>query len=219
MFTVKNLAMVAASGAALLGLGLGDMKQASAVTITFDDLGSPFDAVDPFENQGLSFSSPGGLRLGITCLNCSQTNSLSADRLDDNGEPLENSFTGAIIAQFTNNRFVTDLKFTGVNNLLGNMTVSAFNTSGKLLRTSTSADAVDIPGDQAETFDFSGLEVARFETNSDFGYAIDDVSFGKPVPEPSEILGTIAFGALGAGLMLKRKLKKQKLVSFNKTSS
>lgn len=65
MFTLKNLAMVAASGAALL-VGLGDVKQASAVTITFDDLGVPFDAVEPFEEQGLSFSSPGGLRLGIT---------------------------------------------------------------------------------------------------------------------------------------------------------
>ncbi len=217
MFTVKNLAMVAVSGATLL-VGLGDIKQASAVTITFDDLGSPFDAVEPFESQGLSFSSPGVLRLGLTSSDSSQPNALSADRLVD-GEPLENSFSGSIIAQFTNNKFVTDLKFTGVNNLLNPMTVSAFNTSGKLLRTSTSADAVDIPGNQAETFDFSGLKVARFETNSDFGYAIDDVSFGKPVPEPSEILGTIAFGVLGGGLVLKRKLKKQKLVSFDKASN
>lgn len=38
MFTVKNLAMVASSGAALL-VGLSDVKQASAVIIGFDDLG------------------------------------------------------------------------------------------------------------------------------------------------------------------------------------
>lgn len=120
------------------------------------------------------------------------------------------------LAQFTNNKFVNDLKFTVLNS--GNITMSAHNTSSRLLKTSTSADAVDIPGNQAETFDFSGLKVAKFETNSYFGYAIDNVSFGKPVPEPSEILGTIVFG-VGAGLMLKRKLKKQKLASFNKTSS
>jgi len=34
-----------------------------------------------------------------------------------------------------------------------------------------------------------------------------------PVPEPSSTLGTLAFGALGTGYMLKRKLKKQK--AFN----
>lgn len=31
------------------------------------------------------------------------------------------------------------------------------------------------------------------------------------VPEPSSVLGTAAFGVLGGGLMLKRKLKKQKI--------
>lgn len=217
MVTVKNLAMAAASVAALL-VGLGDVKQASAFVIGFDDLGSQQDSFGAFESQGLSFSTPSDtFRLGVTCATCSQSNSLGADRLDENGEVLESSFSGAIIAQFTNNKFVTDLKFVGI--APGNTTVSAFNTSGKLLRTSTSDDAVDISGNQAETFDFSGLKVARFETNSEFGYAIDDVSFGKPVPEPSEILGTIAFGALGGGLVLKRKLKKQKLVSFDKVSN
>ncbi len=33
-----------------------------------------------------------------------------------------------------------------------------------------------------------------------------------PVPEPSSTLGTLAFGALGTGYMLKRKFKKQKSV-------
>lgn len=217
MFTVKNLTMVAASGAALL-VGLGDIKQASAVIIGFDDLGTQGDTFGAFESQGLSFSTPSDtFRLGVTCGTCSQPNSLGADGIVD-GEPLEFSFTGAIVAQFTNNRFATDLQFTALNR--SDNTVTAFDNRGSLLRTFTSDDAVDLADDQqGETFDLSGLKVARFETNSPIGYAIDDVSFGKPVPEPSEILGTIAFGVLGGGLMLKRKLKKQKSVSFNKISS
>lgn len=35
----------------------------------------------------------------------------------------------------------------------------------------------------------------------------------------SSVLGAVAFGALGAGLILKPKLEKQKLASFNKVSS
>lgn len=217
MFTVKNLAMVAASGAALL-VGLGDVKQASAVIIGFDDLGGQGDSFGAFESQGLSFSTPSDtFRLGVTCATCSQSNSLGADGIVD-GEPVEFSFTGAIVAEFTNNRFATDLKFIALNT--SDNTVTAFDKGGKLLKTFTSDDAVDLADDQqGETFDLSGLKVARFETNSPVGYAIDDVSFGKAVPEPSEILGTVAFGVLGAGVILKRKLKKQKLVSFNKTSS
>jgi hypothetical protein len=34
--------------------------------------------------------------------------------------------------------------------------------------------------------------------------------FVRPVPEPSSALGTLAFGALGAGFMLKRRMKNQK---------
>ena len=111
------------------------------------------------------------------------------------------------MARFTNNRFATDLKFTALNR--SDDTVTAFDNRGNLLRTFTSDDAVDLADEQqGETFNPSGLKVARFETNSPIGYAIDDVSFSKPVPEPSEILGTIAFGVLGGGLILKRKLKR-----------
>jgi hypothetical protein len=38
-------------------------------------------------------------------------------------------------------------------------------------------------------------------------------SSSVPVPEPSSTLGTLVFGALGTGYMLKRKLKKQKSVN------
>ncbi|HEY9846204.1 MAG TPA: PEP-CTERM sorting domain-containing protein, partial [Candidatus Caenarcaniphilales bacterium] len=39
----------------------------------------------------------------------------------------------------------------------------------------------------------------------------------QPIPEPTSVVGTLAFGALGAGALLKRK-QKQKLATFNKSN-
>lgn len=72
----------------------------------------------------------------------------------------------------------------------------------------------------------SGVGIARVGFEDVFGGGDKDyndfkfqVSGGiKPTaaPEPSSALGTLAFGALGVGYVLKRKLKKQKLVTPNK---
>ncbi len=43
------------------------------------------------------------------------------------------------------------------------------------------------------------------------GYCGGEARLGKPVPLPSSLFGTIAFAALGTGMMLKRKLKQTKL--------
>lgn len=60
------------------------------------------------------------------------------------------------------------------------------------------------------------VQPLAFDGISDF--APDNSNAGltsTPVPEPSSILGTLAFGALGGVLMLKKQRKKQKLASRN----
>jgi hypothetical protein len=55
-----------------------------------------------------------------------------------------------------------------------------------------------------------GLGVANVtDTTGDSGLLVDNVSL-KPIPEPSSVLGTLTLGALGAGLLLKRKHKSVK---------
>ena len=55
-----------------------------------------------------------------------------------------------------------------------------------------------------------GIGVANVtDTRGDSGLLIDNVSL-KPIPEPSSVLGTLTLGALGAGLLLKRKHKSVK---------
>ena len=44
----------------------------------------------------------------------------------------------------------------------------------------------------------------------------EGIYIATAVPESSSVLGTFAFGAFGASWMLKRKLRKQKLVSRTK---
>jgi hypothetical protein len=55
-----------------------------------------------------------------------------------------------------------------------------------------------------------GLGVANVtDTSGDSGLLVDNVSL-EPIPEPSSVLGTLTLGALGAGLLLKRKHKSVK---------
>jgi len=235
MATGKKLVM-AATGVAFVSLGIARVEPATAVTITFDDIGSHGDLItgNEYINQGIVFSRPAepaapptggtsapgetiptnpgqqtptssgpqlGLRLGATCSDCSQPNSLG----NDNTFP--GDFNGDVIGQFTNNSYATDLALTLFN---PPYSVSAFDVNGNLLRTVQGNPVVD-PNVPGQRFDFSGLQVNRFETGGTF-YALDDVTFSTPVstpvPEPSSVLGTLAFGALGASLMLRHKLRK-----------
>ncbi len=61
----------------------------------------------------------------------------------------------------------------------------------------------------------SGNQIAFGATFSDDSQAI---YIATAIPEPSSVLGTLAFGAFGAGYMLKRREKKQKLASRDKTA-
>lgn len=216
MATAKKLAITAV-GAVFIGLGIADVEPAAAqqANVTFDDiglgLGDPFPG-NTYSDQGITFSQTDvdpananfdpnlSLRIAATCSTCSQPNALGADFtfVGDN--------TGAITGQLTNNQFATDFALTLFN---APYDVSVFDVGGNLLATRVDNRIVD-PNVPGERFDFSGLEVNSFRASGSF-YAIDDVTF-TPVPEPSSVLGTVVLGAVGAGLMLKRK-RKQKLAS------
>ncbi|WP_293155110.1 PEP-CTERM sorting domain-containing protein [Okeania sp. SIO2C9] len=62
----------------------------------------------------------------------------------------------------------------------------------------------------AQTLSISGLGIVRFEIQdvNQVAIGIDDFTFNptpKSTPEPASILGLLAFGAMGASSMLKRK--------------
>ncbi|NET25767.1 MAG: PEP-CTERM sorting domain-containing protein [Okeania sp. SIO1I7] len=63
----------------------------------------------------------------------------------------------------------------------------------------------------AQTLSISGPGITRFEINQFGNIGIDDFTFNPtPVnpastPEPASVLGLLAFGAMGASSMLKRK--------------
>ncbi|WP_293140108.1 PEP-CTERM sorting domain-containing protein [Okeania sp. SIO3I5] len=58
----------------------------------------------------------------------------------------------------------------------------------------------------ADTLSISGPGIVRFEIvdENESGFGIDDFTF-ESVPEPTSVLGLLAFGAMGAVSMLKRK--------------
>lgn len=215
MASVKNIAL-ATAGAAFFSLGVAGVEQANAVVLNFDDLGSPNNIIvgDEYISQGIVFSVPDNifnnqLTLGGTCLSCSPTNSLGVDEI------ITGDFAGTIAGEFTGNLITNDLRLTLLNPFVSANTVDAFDIDGNLLVTLTGEDATINDTMDAQVFDLSGFAVHRFVTNGDF-YAIDDVTFTvaplqTTVPEASSALGVLAFGALGAGLMVKRQLRKQKL--------
>ena len=51
---------------------------------------------------------------------------------------------------------------------------------------------------------------------NDFKFQVSGGIQATPAPEPSSALGTLAFGALGAGYMLKRNLKKRRSATLDR---
>lgn len=224
MSTVKKLVMAAAS-AAFLGLGVADVKPASAVLINFEDdftqeHGTTItQAAFPggFTIRAVPFGSDGGggttgsgeesLTLGPSCDEefCSQPNALYATL-----NPEIDEFQGIIRGDF--NRRTEDLRLTIIDAPTETDTIRFFDGARNLIAsdsiTTANPDGIVAGRDGTDLrYNLTGFPVRSFEVlGNDTG--IDNVEF-TPVPEPSSVLGTVAIGALGGGLMLRRKLKGQ----------
>ena len=170
---------------------------ASAVTLTFDDLGLSYGDTfngNEYASYGVDFSTP-DIRLAIGSSMVSSPNSLGAHTTTGNDE-----FNGTIKMDFTTGFYVSDLQFTIFNTPF---TASAYDVDGSLLTTLTYGT------DSTQLFDFSGFDVNSV-TISGTWYAIDDVTFGQltpssPVPEPATF---ILLGSGLAGLAFYRRKRK-----------
>ncbi len=242
MATVKKLVM-AAAGAAFLGLGVAGMQPASAqelvlgeeTTIDFDDLEQ--GSVGPVLNAGpfQFFANSQGVETPNEPLNIvssvdnsdfgSQPNALAAD--SGSGDTFNGTIYGRFQPQFEELRLFSDdfrisLQNVPVSDPSTGLTLPAivlFDAGGSFVDDATLASSAVIeeidmtrPGFRNVSLDFTDVAtVSRFEILGD-DVRIDNITFTpRAVPEPSSVLGTVAFGALGAGFMLKRKLKARKL--------
>ena len=167
---------------------------ASAVTLTFDDLGLVFGDTfvgNEYAGFGVNFATP-DVRLGIGSTTGSSPNSMGAHTT------FGDDFDGTIQMNFTPGFFVDDLSFTIFNTPFS---AQAFDVGGFLLHTINSGPEF------TQFFDFSGFEVNSVTMTGTF-YAMDDVMFGDltgtGAPEPA----TLALLGLGLAIGLGRRKRR-----------
>lgn len=239
MATLKQLVMVAA-GAAFLGLGVAGVEPVRAasfepVTVNFDNLPqgpigrffAPNDTIQFFTRSISDGPGPAeeNFNVGNSCSDaslCSAPNALAAT-IDPDDE-----FDGSIIGQFFpdsptiplegRTQFARDVSLTLIGLSPRIDAIRAFGRDGGIV-----AGARILDGDSDPVIDANdGSTTVRFGLNfeetdgiSAFEIVGDDTRIDNvtytPVPEPSTVLGTVAIGVLGGGLMLKRKLQARKV--------
>lgn len=215
---------------AILVAGLG-IASAEAATINFDTdaNGQSINAPPSFINTtrltelyaplGVHFSGPGGNNGGAI--------------LDETGNFGVSARSGSNFLAFNRSATLSDggvprdpetINFDTLLNRVSIFAASGFGTNtfkleafdmNELLVGSDTITTQPGTYDQLSVSSASG-DISRIalSAGSDKAFVYDNLSY-TPVPEPSSVLGTLAFGVLGTGYMLKRKLKKQKSVNTN----
>lgn len=87
------------------------------------------------------------------------------------------------------------------------------NNGGALVEVTARGNLLDGKSVTAVFFGKEGLSGNQIAFNSIFDDGSSGVFVATAVPEPSSMLGTLAFSAFGAGWMLKRRQKKQQSTS------
>lgn len=204
--TVMKKLSMATVGAALIALGTGGAAQATVLT---------FDDISPIDDYA---SIPNGYG-GLDWDNFSYLNSLSIPNSGYNNGIVSGNYVAfnvagdpAIVGNGVfdfNSAYLT----AAWNNSLS-ITVEGLNNGSSLYSTTV---VVDTNSPILFDFDYRGINELRFTSfggdNAGFNgrgtqFAMDNFNF-TPVPEPASVLGVLAFGALGASSLLKRKQQKK----------
>jgi len=210
MATMKKLSM-ATAGAALIALGIGGAAQATV--LTFDDLSPISFELIPDGYAGFNWDN-------FYALNSSNPTYLGSGypngTVSGNVVAFNGSGEAATLADGLfdfNSAYLTAAWRNGLS-----ITVEGLKDGLSLYSETV---VVDITGPTLFDFDFLGIDTLVFTSfggvnpgglNGDgTQFVMDNFTFNetKGVPEPASTLGLLAFGALGASSVLKRK-KEQK---------
>ncbi len=114
----------------------------------------------------------------------------------------DNSLGGNISGSFTKAVDFVSVFAGDLGGDVDNVTLVGFDEFGNIV------DSDSFKNTEAETLSISGTGITRFEIQNMGAIAIDDFTFNptpKSTPEPTSVLGLLAFGAIGASCRLKRK--------------
>lgn len=236
-FIGKKFLIAGVGAAAFVSLGTVFASTAQAVTFVTDrtalgandsvdwgSLGSEFTTVgSPF-----SITSSGGTNLDVSLSSGSfqrrdqssgwSGNFAPGDALlwtQGNLGPLEIDFSTAVSgagAQIQANQYGS---FTGIIEAFDSLgsSLGSFNLAG--LSSGSSDNSAIFLGISSDSANIDRLTFSLANGSSDFAINQLDLRSGStPVPEPTSVLGILAFGALSAGSLLKRKQGRKVTVKF-----
>lgn len=225
MAIMRKLSMVVAGGA-LLALGAGGSAQAASVVLDFEGIGD-FTPVGEFYN-----TAPNDFDISFSSNALALVDEDAGGSGNVGGEPSPDTvlffLDGPAATLNAPNGFTTGFSFfySAINEPGSINVYEGVNSTGTLLTTLNLPLTPDT-GAPDPTGNFSplipiGVTFAGTARSVDFGGSVnqivfDDITIGsaipgpEPVPEPSSVLGTLAFGVLGIGSVLKGKLKRKQI--------
>jgi hypothetical protein len=206
-------------------LVVGNTSKASAAVINFDDQGlvgpSYFDATTktqeinvPTTNGNVRFSG-GAITTSGNNIPADQTSAYATTSFGDS------SLTNPLTVTFEHpvQNFYLDVLNGNTENIDYTVADNAGNSSTFTLPPNLNS------GQKQIGFAATGTQVTIKSAKGSsipYDFLIDNIHFDEPlpptipspttmtsVPEPNSAFGTLAFGALGGGLIIKRKMKKQ----------
>lgn len=209
---IKKFSTIAA-GSVVFIIGLGNVAQAT--TLNFDDLANPgINSQYPYlpvpnGYGGLNWDNFSYLDGKIGGIGYEKGTTSSPNVIFNlSGDPATVTSSGTfdfigadLTAAFDSQHiFNTDLK----------VVVQGF--LGGVQKTSETVTVYNNAPNKLYNFNFIGIDSLKFTSQpsgAQAQFVLDDFTFSpSPVPEPSEVLGTLAFGILGVGYLIKSQSKK-----------
>jgi len=216
MNVVKRLS-IATVGAALVVLGITGTAKAATTTLTFEGIGDQQPVGNFYSSEGITFS-PNALALV-------SDQAGGSGNFDAASPPSPDTIvyftSGSAATLNAPNGFTTGFSFYySAINQPGSINVySGLNDTGTLLATLNLPTTLANPPGRFQPFVPIGVSFNGTAESVDFGGTVNQIGFDNitlgsstptsSVPEPSDVLGTLAFGVMGVGYVLKRKLQQK----------